>query len=325
MVEIDLKDRKILYQLDLNCRQSNAQIGKKVGLSKEVVKYRIKRMENEGIITFFWTMINTYKLGYNVFRIYISFQDIGTKVKEDIIQYFVNCRDTWVVISLKGDIDLDVIFWVKDSGEFYHFWNQTLVKFGKYFGQTVVSSLNQVITYKKTFLFDEDQTANREFFRFASGGETITIDELDYKLLNDLVVNARIPLTELAEKLGCSSQTIRYRINNLMKNDIIKAFRVYVDVTKLDLEKFGLSIYLKDHSQRKAIFDYLAQQSYLEYVDMAIGWADIQCEVIVKNMGHLLQIMEEINSRFPGAIRKQTFIVSVKYHKERWLPKMEFK
>jgi len=51
-VDIDLKDRKILYHLDLNCRQSNAQIGKKVRLSKEVVNYRIKRMEEEGIIIF---------------------------------------------------------------------------------------------------------------------------------------------------------------------------------------------------------------------------------------------------------------------------------
>ena len=31
MLKIDLKDRKILYELDLNCRQSNTQIGKNVG------------------------------------------------------------------------------------------------------------------------------------------------------------------------------------------------------------------------------------------------------------------------------------------------------
>jgi len=37
IVKLDLKDRKILYQLDLNPRQSNAEIGKKVRLSKEVV------------------------------------------------------------------------------------------------------------------------------------------------------------------------------------------------------------------------------------------------------------------------------------------------
>jgi Lrp/AsnC family leucine-responsive transcriptional regulator len=67
MQQLDFKDRKILYELDLNCRQSNAQIGKKVGLSKEVVKYRIKRMQDEEIIFVFWTEINTFKLGYQFF------------------------------------------------------------------------------------------------------------------------------------------------------------------------------------------------------------------------------------------------------------------
>jgi len=50
MADLDLKDRKILYELDLNCRQSNTQIGKKVGLSRKVVEYRIKKMEEEGVI-----------------------------------------------------------------------------------------------------------------------------------------------------------------------------------------------------------------------------------------------------------------------------------
>jgi len=50
MVKIDLKDRKILYQLDLNSRQSLTQIGKNVGLKKDVVSYRIKRLQDEGVI-----------------------------------------------------------------------------------------------------------------------------------------------------------------------------------------------------------------------------------------------------------------------------------
>ncbi len=89
MVDIDLKDRKILYELDLDCRQSNTQIGKKVGLKKDVVSYRIKRMQDEGIITNFWTAINTFKLGYQVYRIYINFQYVSSQIKEKIIQHFM--------------------------------------------------------------------------------------------------------------------------------------------------------------------------------------------------------------------------------------------
>jgi len=56
MVKIDKKDREILYQLDVNARQSLRSIGSKVGISKSVVQYRIDRMITEGIIKNFYTL-----------------------------------------------------------------------------------------------------------------------------------------------------------------------------------------------------------------------------------------------------------------------------
>ncbi|ENO11770.1 transcriptional regulator [Thermoplasmatales archaeon SCGC AB-539-C06] len=92
MIKIDLKDRKILYQLDSNSRQSLTQIGKNVGLKKDVVSYRIKRLQDEGVIKNFWTAINTFKLGYNVFRIYINFQYVSSNIKNEIIQHFIDYK-----------------------------------------------------------------------------------------------------------------------------------------------------------------------------------------------------------------------------------------
>jgi len=44
--ELDLKDKKILYELDINSRQPNSEIAKKVGLSKQIVGLRIKKLEH---------------------------------------------------------------------------------------------------------------------------------------------------------------------------------------------------------------------------------------------------------------------------------------
>ena len=41
MDKLDLKDKKILYELDLNARQTDNQIAKKVGMSRDSVRYRI--------------------------------------------------------------------------------------------------------------------------------------------------------------------------------------------------------------------------------------------------------------------------------------------
>jgi Lrp/AsnC family leucine-responsive transcriptional regulator len=323
MTKIDLKDRKILYELDLNCRQSNTQIGKKVGLKRDVVAYRIKRMQDEGIIKNFWTAINTFKLGYDVFRIYIDFQYVSSKVKEEIVQHFVDYKNVWAVISLKAEIDFDIVVWIKDTYEFYQFWNRTLDKYEDYFAKHIISVYIETFNYKKSYLLPEEYDgSDRLIYRTTCGGKTVEIDDMDYHLLNEIAINARMPLIDLAEKLGCSSQSVNYRLKNLIKNGVINAFRVDVNLSELGLQHYKLEIYLKDHKQRNAIWSYLKEKPYCDTLNVAVGWCDLEFELIVENVDKLGQIMDEIYSKFPNAIKKQTFWIFEKVHKERWLPEL---
>jgi Lrp/AsnC family leucine-responsive transcriptional regulator len=323
MTAIDVKDRKILYQLDLDSRQSFRSIGRKVGLSKNSVATRVKKLEDEGVIKAYWTAIDTYKLGYQVFRIFISFLDVTKEIKQDIIDYFINEKNAWAVVSVKGEIDLDVILWVKDIQWFNTFWHSTLKQFGRYFERQTYSIMHQIIAFKKTFLLPEGQQAkDLVFHRMRAGVSPVQIDAFDYQLLNHLSVNARTPLVDLAQEFECSPQTVRQRLQNLQKKGVIRAYRVHVDLKKLGLYKYGLDIYLLDHSQRKLIFSYLMKQPYVEYIDDAMGWADVEFELIVGGTDDVMDIMDEISSEFSGAIRKQSFMTAEKYHHEKWLPEI---
>jgi Lrp/AsnC family transcriptional regulator for asnA, asnC and gidA len=280
-------------------------------------------MQDEGIIKNFWTEINTTKLGYSIYRIYINYQDVGTDVRDEIIQYFSSYKNAWAVLSVKGPIDLDVLLWVKDSHEFSKFWNKTLEKYGKYFANHTISILTGGIAYKKSYLVLEDEKeSEREYFILKSGGKTVQISEVDAQLLNQLASNARTPLVDLAKKIGCSSQIINYRMKNLIKNGIILAFRVGIDISKLGLQNSVIDIYLKDYSQRKNIIDYMKNNPYVEYIIEPVGWCDIQFELMVKGNDHLIKILEDIDTKFPGAIRRQDFWMSKKYHRLRSLPEL---
>ncbi len=321
MYKIDQKDRKILYELDLNCRQSNAQIGKKVGLKRDVVAYRIKKLQEEGIIKNYYAVINTFKLGYNVFRIYINFQYVNQEIKEEILQYFIDYKNSWVVASIKSEVDLSVVIWVKDIFEFYQFWDNTLDKFEDYFEKFTLSIYILSEVYKKSYLLSgETNQNNRLICKMNCGGKSVEIDETDYKLLNELAVNARAPLIELADILDLSSQSVNYRIKNLIKNNVIEAFRVNIDLSKLNLQKFKVDIHLKDHRLKKPIFDYLKTKSYMEFMNITIGWADLEPELVVKNFDELMKILEEINSKFSQAIKKQSFLIIDDFHKIQCMP-----
>lgn len=323
MTKIDLKDRKILYELDLDCRQSNNQIGKKVGLGRDVVAYRIKKMQDEGIIKAFYTIIDTFRLGYDVFRIYINFQYVTSEIKDKIIKYFVDYQNSWIVATVKSEIDLDVVVWVKDIFEFYKFWDKTLDKYEEYLEKYAISIYTQSIVYKKSYLLLEEQTEdNNQMLKMNCGRGSVVIDDIDYKIINELAINARIPLIDLAEKLNCSSQSVNYRINNLIKSGVIKAFRVDIDLSKLNLQKFKVDIYLKEHKLKQPILEYLNNKKYIEFMNFAIGWADLEPEFVVKDLDELLKILDEINSKFSGAIKKQSFFIAERFYKLRCLPEL---
>jgi len=324
MAKIDLKDRKILYELDCDARQSLTHIGKKVGLKKDVVSYRIKKMQDEGIILNFWTPINTFKLGYSVFRIYITLQYVNETIKRDIIKQFEDYENTWVVnTTYRSEVDLVAVLWVKNIQEFYLFWEKILDHYEDFFARVTVSVYAQAICYKKSFLLPENyDKSTRKMYTAISGETVVKIDEVDNKILNEIALNARIPLIDLAEKLDCSSQTINYRLQNLIKNNVVQGFRVRINLAYFDLQYYKVDIHLRDHCQKNSIIKYLEGKSYLEGLNLAIGWADIEPEFIVKNVNELNQILAEIDIKFPNTIKKQNYWIMEKIYKERWLPKL---
>jgi len=67
MEKLDLKDRKILYYLDFDSRQSFRSLGKKVGLSKDVVTSRVKKLKENNIINSFFAVLNYPKMMYTIY------------------------------------------------------------------------------------------------------------------------------------------------------------------------------------------------------------------------------------------------------------------
>jgi len=104
-------------------------------------------MQQEGIITSFWTLVDSYKLDYIVFRFYLVYQYVTPEIKNKIIDYLVKDKRTWVVESIIGKYDLGVFIWVKNIKDFYQFWEKLLDAYGDYFADKIFSIYVQVYSY----------------------------------------------------------------------------------------------------------------------------------------------------------------------------------
>jgi DNA-binding Lrp family transcriptional regulator len=323
VVKIDIKDRKILYQLDLNARQSLSKIGKIVFLPKNVISYRIGKLKEKGIIKKFYTHIDAYKLGYISFRFYITYQYTTPEIEDEILTYFVNNRNIWRVISIKGRYDLGVTIWVKDTNSFYSFWKKTMDKYGDYFTNRSFSACIHSLDYRHSYLLaNEYKKSDRGLFEITGGGKIIETDDINKKIMDIIADNARKPLNEIAKQLSVSPTMISYRIKELQKLGIIQGFRTDIDISRLGYRHIKVDIYLREHKIRYKIIDYIKFNPNLVHIGTSSGESDVELEFHIEHMNQIYEIMDDLVVKFPNAIRNYKHFIIQKVHKIRYIPEI---
>jgi Lrp/AsnC family transcriptional regulator for asnA, asnC and gidA len=313
MEKLDVKDQKILYHLDLNSRQSFSQVGKKVGLHKDAVAHRVKRLQEKGIIVRFNTIIDTLKLGYSCMRFYFNYQYITPEIKKEIIDHFVNFKRTQMVASPEGSVELCVLMLAKNISEIHSFWQKTLSKYRDYFATQMIAPFIGENIYTKSFLIDEKD--DRTSLTVRRGGEIIDYDDLDFQILQLLAQNSRIPTIDIAKKLKITAVTVSKRIKRLIELGVILRFHITINWEKIGYKWFKVDLYLKDYNKMHQIIKYLEENPHLSYIDKTFGYADLELELIVKNVDQLKQIIEDMSSKFPKMIRSYTYFSVAKSHK----------
>jgi Lrp/AsnC family transcriptional regulator for asnA, asnC and gidA len=313
MEKLDLKDRKILYELDFDSRQSFRLIGKKVGLNKDSVVLRVKKLQEKGIIKNFITEFDYLKLGYTALRFYFKFQYITPEIRKEIIDYFVNYENCTIIDSIEGSYDLIVLILVKNVTNFYPFWQKTLDKYGDYFSERVYSNYVGESLYKKSFLLDEKD--NRTNFIKIRSYKKVDYDNIDFQILKLLTYNSRIPTIEIAEKLKLNTKTIKNRINRLISSGIIIYFTVNLNLDLLGYQYFKVDFFLKDYNLKNKIIKYIENNPHLYAVDNTIDYADLELELYLKNINHLHEFIDDISKKFPKSIRNYKYFQALENFK----------
>lgn len=334
MQKIDLKDRKIIYHLDLDSRQSFTSIGKKVGLTKDNVAYRVKKLQQQGIITNFRTYISFAPLFYLYTRIYFSFQNTNPTIKKEIIEYLVNYKETTYVISLEGMHDLLIIIPVKNSLKLNTFFQNIQLRFGDYIAQQPASIYLIVSWYGLNFLLDTKEPKRqivrgldeRELIKITKHFKPLKIDKIDFKILELLADNARIPTTEIATTLHTTVTVIHHRIKKLKELGIIAGYGITLEPKPLGYRYYHIDIYLKKLTRRYEIIDYIQKNPHLYSIEKALGnTADLELEFYLKNIEQLHEIMEDMSLKFPDSIKTYNYFSYLKTHKINSMPNIDVK
>ena len=317
-MNLDLKDRKILYQLDINSRQPNSVIGKKVGLSKEVVKYRINRLKKLGIIKNFITVLNDYSLDYHTYRIYIKFRDLSHIKEERIVNYLKN-KVKWLV-KTRGNWSFCFTVITKNVLAIEELINDIKNRFSKDFVKLSFSIITRVYNFQKNFLIKHKIYKSN----YSVMGEVVKkykADEIDIKILKILQDNARINSVDIAELVNSNNRVVRYRIKRLIKNKVIIGFKVLLNFEKINYNLYKIHMKYKKFNKGviKEIHTYLHNHPNIIRKIDAIGGFDLEFEIIAINNNELYKTLDDFINQFIGIIEDYHILEYEKKYKLSYL------
>jgi len=131
----------------------------------------------------------------------------------------------------------------------------------------------------------------------------IKIDVIDKKISDLLIEDGRMSCAKIASQIGgISERAVRYRIDRLIKNEIITV-RGNVNASALGLSVCA-DVYIEvEPSQVLEIAEGLALYELVSYIAYSTGDTDISIQVFARNNSELFNFVTEIVGKIPG-VRK---------------------
>ena len=198
---LDKLDIKILSRLLNNCRESDRQIGKELGISGGAVSARIKKMQDMKIIERFTIKVEPPVLGLGVLYIVVSGQNI-----KEILEQISLVGEPFFVVPCIGGITVCGIV-IKENSQ------QKIMLANKLMKDVRVLSI----------------------FEAENPGFSSNLTKTDLEILKQLIKKPREKIEKISKDTNLSTKTVTRCIDKLQENEGIQFTLVY-DPTKI--EKF---------------------------------------------------------------------------------------
>lgn len=312
---MDKLDRKILKVLDWNGREPVNKIAKAVRSNKDVVAYRMKKLEEKGIIVRYYPVFNMYKLGYNTSRLYFDLEEIDEVKEKEFLEFLDKEMNAGLIFRMDYPYRYGIFLWVRSVYEV----QDALVKIKRWLGKALIRYNHSLICtfkqYPKDYMFGKE---HHNTFRSMEPAEAVNYDENDFLILKELAKNGRLSTVQIAKSLKIPQTTVSSKLKNLEKKKIIQGYRAEIDFIKLGFMNYFLEIYLDENENLKQIEWWANTHKNVVWLQRIVGTCDIEIEVEVSNRVELESLLNELRAKFKN-IRKIVFW-SQEYKKLTFLP-----
>lgn len=314
---IDLLDKKILYELDFDSRMSVTTLAKRVHTSKEKANFRVKRLIHNGFIKGFITTLFTSHLNRFYYKLFYKFNKTTPDLDSEILTFLNNYPKTAWLGSFEGPYDLALLIFAESIYDLDSFLTLFRERFGKYIFEQEIHTLTETHRFNLKFFYDGKR---RLHVQYPKTLRNTSLDSLDRNILCFLANDARVPVIAIAKKEGVDPSTILYRIKRLRKDKVLGTHTLVVDFQKFGMQHFQVNFKLKEPSSAQRLISFFSEHRNATFATVTLGKYDLAIELVVEDNVGLRKILDDVKKHFTEEIIDHDTFLIIKEHKITWLP-----
>lgn len=301
MPKINSKDLRLLYNLDLNARDSFAQIGQRCGLSKETAANRIHALEESGVIRGYNVVFDIGQLGYTGYGTYLKLSSISDKKLEKLNVTLNKHPNVYWVAQAGGNFDLLVSTQAKSPLQLNTILEE-LQSEHPIIDSVAIAPRLSVAQFSRDYLLDGKST--RRVLKFTALLEPHEVDEVDRNILSELSEDSRRSVVDIAKNLGLARSTVQIHLKQLEDSGVIQGYTALIDATALDYESYVLLISLNHNTPavRKQLFDYAKSNPHVINLIEQMGAWQIEMSCELPDQKALHHLIKDLRLRFEDDI-----------------------
>ncbi|MFH1839833.1 MAG: winged helix-turn-helix transcriptional regulator [Nanoarchaeota archaeon] len=320
MINLDKKDLKILSEIDKNSRRTDSEIAKKVGLSKQVVNYRIQRFIDNKLITDFYTLVNVGKLGLNSYYVFLQLEKINKEQEKTLLRKLGLLGYVGWLVGGIGRWDVILLIYADSISTFDKLLTETINLCGEHVHEYAFTTLIEAehISYK--FL---DTSNNIYNVKQTEKIHINDLDDIDKKILKVISQNARMSIVDISKKIKKPVNITNYHLKRLIKAKIIEGFKPKININKLGYQWHLLLLQLQNLSEqrKKQFIEFCKQNKKIYYITNTIGNYNVMLDLHVKSSEEFKEVLLELKDKFSDIIKLYESMVIFDEYKIDYVPK----
>lgn len=296
-MKLNQKERRVLAAIELDARQTPAEIRQRTGYREHTVRYAIHRLLAAGVIRLV-PFINVYPLGYSDYAFYFSLAAGTKKQKQALLDGLVQSPHVSWVAKLGGDFQYGFAICARDVTEVMSFLDEISNNYSDVFFEKALSIRVSLTLLPRSYL--DSSLPNTKAITFGRTGSQVEIDAKDHLILSALANSNFSSVRDLARSLSMPHTTLEHRIHKLEQSGVIAGYIYQVDARKFGMQLFKLLVFVKGMNTqlRKKLLHFAeAHHSIAHFIECLGNW-DYELGVEVENSEDVVTITQELYNEF---------------------------